>query len=46
MTIHDFYDIIEQGFYKSTEEGETHIPGIGQLNMGIHTRMKFEYLNI
>lgn len=41
--IYDFYEYVTEGFFKSTEEGETHIPGIGQLNMGVHTRMKFEY---
>jgi hypothetical protein len=45
ITVSDFYQSVTEGFFKSTEEGEFHIPGIGQLNLGIHTRMRFDYID-
>jgi hypothetical protein len=42
MTFDKFYDFITDAFYKSTEEGEMFIKGIGQLSLGIHTHMKLE----
>ena len=44
MIFFDFYEYVVEAFFKSTEEGETHVQGIGQLNMGVHTRMKLEFI--
>jgi len=39
-----FYDLVKDAFYKDTNEGEMHIPNIGQLALGIHTKMNLEMI--
>lgn len=40
-----FYNEIKDGFGKDTQEGEIHIPGIGQLLLGYETNMLLEILS-
>lgn len=39
-----FYDLVKDAFYKDTNEGEIHIPNIGQLELGVRTKMKLEII--
>ena len=43
MNYDTFYEQAVEGFYKSSEEGEMKVPGMGQLSLGIHTHMKLEF---
>ncbi len=45
MIFYDFYEYVVEAFFKRTVESETHIQEIGQLDMGVHTRMKLEYVD-
>ncbi len=42
--IKHFYDLVQDAFYKDTNEGEIHISNIGQLALGIHTKMELKIM--
>lgn len=43
--VKDFIEFVRDGLYKYTQEGEFHIPNIGQLRMGNNTIMNLEILS-
>ncbi len=45
MTVGDFYDLIGDGFYKFTQEGEWFIKGIGQLSLSAGTSMCLSFVS-
>lgn len=46
MSVCQFYSLVEDGFYKLTQEGELFIEGIGQLSLGPGTPMKLELIDL